>query len=127
MDPVNGMRGDVGANIGVEQMLQGAATQAGRREARGLQRRTAADGGGDGTGCDVGGKEKGVGGGGADGAGGGVHARFDGSGVRNVCSGKKDRRGKNGKEKNDGTMRRRGVRQTRARAVNVRSPGWKVR
>jgi hypothetical protein len=61
-----GMRGDVGADTGVERMLQGAATQAGRREARGQQRQTATDGGGDGTGCDVGGKEKGVGGGGAD-------------------------------------------------------------
>jgi hypothetical protein len=35
-------------------------------------------------------------------AGGGVRARFDGSGARNVGSGKKDRRGKNGKGKNDG-------------------------
>jgi hypothetical protein len=35
-------------------------------------------------------------------AGGGMRVRFDGSGVRNVGSGKKDRRGKNGKGKNDG-------------------------
>jgi hypothetical protein len=57
----------VGAEAGVERTLQRATTYAGRREAHGLQRRTAADGGGDGTRCNGGGKEKSVGGGGADG------------------------------------------------------------